>query len=125
MIHGPPGTGKTTTVVELILQTVKTQRSKVMACAPSNIAVDNMIERMHLMEPNLRIVRIGHPARMLESIQQFSLDALVFSTGNNASVTMALRKDMQKLSLKLTKAKTKSEKYDIFNEFKMMRKELR
>ena len=68
MIHGPPGTGKTTTVVELILQTVKTQRSKVLACAPSNIAVDNIIERLAAAEPGLRIVRIGHPARMLESI---------------------------------------------------------
>ena len=68
MIHGPPGTGKTTTVVELILQTVKTQRSKVLACAPSNIAVDNIIERLHVCEPNLRIVRIGHPARLLESV---------------------------------------------------------
>ena len=69
MIHGPPGTGKTTTVVELILQTVKLQKSKVLACAPSNIAVDNIIERLHACEPNLRIVRIGHPARLLESVQ--------------------------------------------------------
>ena len=69
MIHGPPGTGKTTTVVEFILQTVKLQRSKVLACAPSNIAVDNIIERLHDMNPKLRIVRIGHPARLLESVQ--------------------------------------------------------
>lgn len=68
MIHGPPGTGKTTVVVELILQTVRTQRSKVLACAPSNIAVDNIIERLHVAEPNLRIVRIGHPARLMESV---------------------------------------------------------
>ena len=47
MIHGPPGTGKTTTVVELILQSVKLQKTKVLACAPSNIAVDNIIERLH------------------------------------------------------------------------------
>ena len=118
MIHGPPGTGKTTTVVELILQTVKTQRSKVLACAPSNIAVDNIIERLHKMQPTLRIVRIGHPARLLESVQQFCLDALVYSSGDNARQSLELRKDMQKLSLKLNKAKTKSEKYDIFTEFK-------
>ena len=47
MIHGPPGTGKTTTVVEFILQSVKLQRAKILACAPSNIAVDNMIEKLH------------------------------------------------------------------------------
>ena len=46
LIHGPPGTGKTTTVVELILQAVKLQNAKILACAPSNIAVDNIIERL-------------------------------------------------------------------------------
>jgi superfamily I DNA and/or RNA helicase len=39
-----------------------------MACAPSNIAVDNMIERLHEADPKLNIVRIGHPARLLESV---------------------------------------------------------
>lgn len=69
MIHGPPGTGKTTTVVEFILQTVRLQKAKVMACAPSNIAVDNIIERLHKQNPRLNIVRIGHPARLLETVQ--------------------------------------------------------
>ena len=68
MIHGPPGTGKTTTVVEFILQASRLQKAKIMACAPSNIAVDNIIERLHAQNPKLKIVRIGHPARMLESI---------------------------------------------------------
>ena len=45
VIHGPPGTGKTTTVLEVILQAVR-QGMKVLACAPSNIAVDNMAERL-------------------------------------------------------------------------------
>ena len=58
-----------------------------LACAPSNIAVDNIIERMHAAEPTLKIVRIGHPARLLESVQQFCLDALVYGAGDNARVT--------------------------------------
>lgn len=45
MLHGPPGTGKTTTVVEIILQEVK-RGSKILACAASNIAVDNIVERL-------------------------------------------------------------------------------
>lgn len=77
MIHGPPGTGKTTTVVEFILQAVRVQKAKVMACAPSNIAVDNIIERLHISNPKLKIVRIGHPARLLESVQKHCLDALI------------------------------------------------
>jgi superfamily I DNA and/or RNA helicase len=39
-----------------------------MACAPSNIAVDNMIERLAVSDPSLKIVRIGHPARLLDSV---------------------------------------------------------
>ncbi|KAK8967988.1 putative RNA helicase SDE3 [Platanthera guangdongensis] len=45
LLHGPPGTGKTTTIVEIILQEVK-RGSKIMACAASNIAVDNIVERL-------------------------------------------------------------------------------
>jgi len=77
LIHGPPGTGKTTTVVELILQAVEKQKAKVIACAPSNIAVDNIIERLHSSNHSLKIVRIGHPARLLETVQKVCLDALV------------------------------------------------
>ena len=68
MIHGPPGTGKTTTVVEFILQAVDIHKTKVLACAPSNIAVDNMVERLFISNPKLKIVRIGHPARLLDTV---------------------------------------------------------
>ena len=44
------------------------QKTKVLACAPSNIAVDNIIERLSESDPKLKIVRIGHPARLLESV---------------------------------------------------------
>ena len=61
----------------------------------------------------------------MESVQQFCLDALVYSHGDNAQASNQLRKDLHKLTLKLAKAKTKSEKYDIFTEFKQMRRDLR
>lgn len=74
VIHGPPGTGKTTTVVELIRQSVL-KGQKVLACAPSNTAVDNLLEK--IVGNRLRVVRIGHPARVQEELQAYTLDALV------------------------------------------------
>ena len=74
IIHGPPGTGKTTTLVELIRQAVA-RREKVVACAPSNLAVDNLLER--LIAAGVRAVRLGHPARVLPELRAHSLDLLV------------------------------------------------
>jgi ATP-dependent RNA/DNA helicase IGHMBP2 len=74
IIHGPPGTGKTTTVVELIRQAVRREQ-KVLACAPSNLAVDNMFER--LLARGERAVRLGHPARVLPELREHTLDMLV------------------------------------------------
>jgi len=79
IIHGPPGTGKTTAVVELIRQAVQ-RGEKVLACAPSNLAVDNIFERL-LTLPELategNVVRIGHPARVLPALRDQTLDLLV------------------------------------------------
>ncbi|KAK2493623.1 hypothetical protein MC885_008398, partial [Smutsia gigantea] len=101
IIHGPPGTGKTTTVVEIILQAVK-QGLKVLCCAPSNIAVDNLVER--LAQGTLRILRLGHPARLLESIQQHSLDA-VLARSDSAQIVTDIRKDIDQVKTKKTQDK--------------------
>ena len=74
IIHGPPGTGKTTTVAELIRQTVE-RGEKVFACAPSNTGVDNLLEKLVALGVNA--IRVGHPARVLESLQEHTLDYLV------------------------------------------------
>ena len=59
--------GKTTAVVEAVLQEVK-RGSRVLACAPSNIAVDNMVERLVRQAPKVNVLRIGHPARLLPEV---------------------------------------------------------
>ncbi|TWT53476.1 RecBCD enzyme subunit RecD [Rubripirellula amarantea] len=74
IIHGPPGTGKTTTLAELIYQAVLSG-DKVLACAASNTAVDNLLERLVAMMPN--VLRVGHPARVFESLRGHTLDGLV------------------------------------------------
>jgi superfamily I DNA and/or RNA helicase len=78
LIHGPPGTGKTTTVVELIRQAVA-RGDRVLAVAPSNVAVDNMVERLAVKLPGSapRVLRVGHPARMTPTVLQHCMDAKI------------------------------------------------
>src|SRR5205814_10309066 len=73
VIHGPPGTGKTTAVVEVVRQAVR-RGERVLVCAPSNLGVDNVLER--LVAHGERAVRLGHPARVLEQLRSRSLDLL-------------------------------------------------
>jgi superfamily I DNA and/or RNA helicase len=72
LVHGPPGTGKTTVLVEVIRRAVA-RGEKVLAAAPSNLAVDNLVER--LAAAGLACVRLGHPARVLPALLAHTLEA--------------------------------------------------
>jgi superfamily I DNA and/or RNA helicase len=74
VLHGPPGTGKTTTVVELVRRAVR-RGQRVLVCAPSNLAVDNVLEK--LLAFGESAVRLGHPARVLQELREHTLDLLV------------------------------------------------
>ncbi|XP_062432389.1 DNA-binding protein SMUBP-2 [Rhea pennata] len=121
IIHGPPGTGKTTTIVEIILQAVQ-QGLKVLCCAPSNVAVDNLVER--LAGYKARILRLGHPARLLEPIQQYALDA-VLARGDSAQIVADIRKEIDQTCAKSKKAQDKGERSHFLSEIKALRKELK
>ena len=74
LLHGPPGTGKTRTLVAGMRALVSSGQ-RVLASAPSNMAVDVMVER--LAEEGLNVVRIGHPMRVSDSVASRTLDARV------------------------------------------------
>lgn len=74
IIHGPPGTGKTTTLIAAIAQTLQ-KYPQVLVCAPSNAAVDLLVEK--LIDNNITTLRIGHPARVDDKILSQTLDAKI------------------------------------------------
>jgi len=78
LIHGPPGTGKTRTLVEVVRQRVA-RGERVLCTAPSNTAVDNLGAR--LAHAGVRVVRLGHPARIRPQLAALTLDAQVDADG--------------------------------------------
>ncbi len=72
LIHGPPGTGKTTTLAAVIDAAAR-RGQRVLATAASNMAVDNLAEK--LIGRGLRVVRLGHPARVAGAVLGHTLDA--------------------------------------------------
>ncbi|MEM8910848.1 MAG: AAA domain-containing protein [Planctomycetota bacterium] len=93
ILHGPPGTGKTTTLAEVIVQAVR-RGDRVLACAASNTAVDNLLERLTRLIPN--VVRVGHPARVMEWLRDHTLDSLV-EHDPSAAVVKDLRRELDRV----------------------------
>lgn len=71
IIHGPPGTGKTTTLVEAINETLR-RESQVLVCAQSNMAVDWISEK--LVDRGIHVLRIGNPARVNDKMLSFTYE---------------------------------------------------
>ncbi len=74
LVHGPPGTGKTTVLVEVVRRAAA-RGETVLATAPSNLAADNLLERM--VAAGLDGVRVGHPARVVPALLARTLEARV------------------------------------------------
>lgn len=77
VVHGPPGTGKTTSLVQAIRLTLQSEK-QVLVCAPTNAAVDLLTEK--LVELGIDVLRLGHPARMAEELLASSMDGKISSS---------------------------------------------
>lgn len=121
LIHGPPGTGKTTAVVELIRQCVA-NGERILACAPSNVAVDNLAER--LLRAGLRIVRLGHPARVQAAVRDVSLASLV-ADAPEQKLLRDIKREVEQGLRAVHRAKSRQDRWAARNAVRALRGELR
>jgi superfamily I DNA and/or RNA helicase len=84
VVHGPPGTGKTTTIVQAIKALINHNKKQILVVAPSNTAVDLLTEK--LTEEGLNVLRIGNPARVSEKLFSLTLDSKMAEHQDNKEV---------------------------------------
>ena len=93
IVHGPPGTGKTTTLVEAIRETLM-RESQVLVCAQSNMAVDWISEK--LVDRGVNVLRIGNPTRVNDKMLSFTYERR-FESHPDYPQLWALRKAIREL----------------------------
>lgn len=93
IVHGPPGTGKTTTLVEAIHETLM-RESQVLVCAQSNMAVDWISEQ--LVDRGISVLRIGNPTRVTDKMLSFTYERR-FEAHPDYPHLWAIRKAMREL----------------------------
>ena len=84
IVHGPPGTGKTTTLVQGIKAIYQQSHQQLLVVAPSNAAVDLLSEK--LSDEGLTVVRVGNPARGSEKLLSLTLDSQMAAHGQMKQV---------------------------------------
>lgn len=93
IVHGPPGTGKTTTLVEAINETLR-RESQVLVCAQSNMAVDWISEK--LVDRGINVLRIGNPTRVNDKMLGFTYERR-FESHADYPQLWAIRKAIREL----------------------------
>lgn len=101
IVHGPPGTGKTTTLVAAINALVKRGEPQILVVAPSNTAVDLLSEKLD--ERGLNVLRIGNPVRVTERLQRLTLESRM---AKHSQI-----KDVKKLKKNASEFKNMAHKY--------------
>ena len=93
IVHGPPGTGKTTTLVEAIYETLR-REPQVLVCAQSNMAVDWISEK--LVDRGIPVLRIGNPTRVNDKMLSFTYERR-FEAHPDYELLWAIRKAIRDL----------------------------
>lgn len=127
IVHGPPGTGKTTTLIEAIVQLIKAGE-KVLVSAPSNTAVDNIAKG--LIAQNVRVLRVGNTSKVDEAIFLHTPEGKLSNSKQQKEIKeLKIRAEQfRKMALKYKRSFGKAEKEQrnlLFKEVKNIRTEIK
>lgn len=127
IVHGPPGTGKTTTLIEAVLQLVQ-QGEKVLVCAPSNAAVDHICKG--IIEQGIRLLRVGNASKADEAIYSHTPEGRLANSKEQKEIKqLKIRaEEFRRMALKYKRHFGKAEREQrqlLFKEVKNIRNEIK
>lgn len=126
IVHGPPGTGKTTALVEIIQQTAA-EGKFTFATAPSNTACDHLLEC--LVKAGIKVIRLGHPARIMKHLRAHTLD-FKLAAHKDAKIIDELESQIHSLQVKRSRRRDRGnldyeQNRDMLEEIKQLKFEIK
>jgi len=127
IIHGPPGTGKTTTLIEGIIQLIKNDE-KILVSAPSNTAVDNIAKG--LIQQGVRLLRVGNASKADETIFAHTPEGRLANSKQQKEIKQLKQRaeEFRRMALKYKRSFGKAEREQrqlLFKEVKNIRTEIK
>ena len=127
IIHGPPGTGKTTTLIEAVIQLVK-NGEKILVSAPSNTAVDNIAKG--LIQQHVKLLRVGNASKADETIFSHTPEGRLANSKQQKEIKQLKQRaeEFRKMALKYKRSFGKAEREQrqlLFKEVRNIRHEIK
>jgi ATP-dependent RNA/DNA helicase IGHMBP2 len=127
IVHGPPGTGKTTTLIEAIIQLIKAGE-KLLVSAPSNTAVDNIAKG--LIQQGVKLLRVGNTSKVDETIFAYTPEGKLANSKQQKEIKQLKfrAEEFRKMALKYKRSFGKAEREQrnlLFKEVKNIRTEIK